>query len=141
MTTANLDRESSPSASIDRINVQTAFVGAGGFTIENGLSDVTEEEAQIKRSMIRNAREIVALVDHTKWGRTAFATFCATDQVARVITDAIAPPELVQRLRAREIEVQVVEVAVPADRSGLLGRARGRREAPIVRTVRRRPTA
>ena len=36
----------------DRINVQTAFVGAAGFTFETGLSDATEEEAQIKRSMI-----------------------------------------------------------------------------------------
>ena len=32
-----------------RINVQKAFLGAAGFTIESGLADATDEEAQIKR--------------------------------------------------------------------------------------------
>ncbi len=64
-----------------RINVQKAFLGAAGFTIESGLADATDEEAQIKRSMVAAAREVIAIVDHTKWERAAFATFCATDQV------------------------------------------------------------
>ena len=51
----------------DRINVQKAFVGAAGFTLESGLTDATEEEAQIKRSMVAAAREVIAIVDHTKW--------------------------------------------------------------------------
>ncbi len=32
----------------ERINVQKAFVGAAGFTLDAGLTDATEEEAQIK---------------------------------------------------------------------------------------------
>ena len=43
-----------------RINVQKAFLGAAGFTIESGLSDATDEEAQIKRSMVAAAREVIA---------------------------------------------------------------------------------
>ena len=64
-----------------RINVQTAFIGAAGFTLESGLSDATDEEAQIKRSMVAAAREVIAIVDHTKWQRAAFATFCPTDEM------------------------------------------------------------
>ena len=60
----------------EQINVQTAFVGAAGFTLEAGLSDATDEEAQIKRSMVTAARQVIAIVDHTKWHRVAFATFC-----------------------------------------------------------------
>ena len=52
-----------------RINVQKAFLGAAGFTLESGLADATEEEAQIKRSMVAAAREVIAIVDHTKWER------------------------------------------------------------------------
>jgi DeoR family transcriptional regulator of aga operon/DeoR family fructose operon transcriptional repressor len=90
----------------DRFNVQKAFVGAVGFTIDVGLSDATDEEAEVKRSMVSGAREVVAIVDHTKWGRVAFATFCPTDRISAVITDSKAPFEMVAVLRARGVRVQ-----------------------------------
>lgn len=97
-----------------RINVQKAFLGAAGFTIDSGLADATDEEAQIKRSMVAAAREVIAIVDHTKWERAAFATFCATDQIHLVITDEAAPPAMVESLIGFGIEVQ----RVPDRRTG-----------------------
>ena len=95
----------------DRINVQTAFVGAAGFTFETGLSDATEEEAQIKRSMIEVAREVFAIVDHTKWGHTAFATFCRTEELTGVISDRSAPESMVTAPEGRGIEISLVPFA------------------------------
>ena len=92
----------------DRINVQTAFVGAAGFALEPGLSDATDEEAQIKRSMVTAARRVIAIVDHTKWHRVAFATFCRTDDIDAVLTDDGAPDDMVRELRARGIEVTLI---------------------------------
>ena len=40
--------------------------------------------------------EVIAIVDHTKWGRAAFATFCATDQVSIVLTDEDAPEAMIE---------------------------------------------
>jgi len=91
-----------------RINVQKAFVGAVGLTIESGLSDAMEEEAQIKRSMVAAAREVYAVVDHTKWGRVASATFCRTDRLSGVFTDMDAPADMLASLR--EMGIRVVEV-------------------------------
>jgi DeoR/GlpR family transcriptional regulator of sugar metabolism len=91
-----------------RINVQKAFLGAAGFTLESGLSDATDEEAQIKRSMVAAAREVIAIVDHTKWERAAFATFCPIDQVGVVLTDPEAPSDMVEALRTRGVEVRIV---------------------------------
>ena len=88
-----------------RINVQKAFLGAAGFTLDSGMADATEEEAQIKRSMVSAAREVIAIVDHTKWERAAFATFCTTDQISLVITDERAPDAMVRALADRGIEV------------------------------------
>lgn len=89
-----------------RINVQRAFLGAAGFTIDSGLADATEEESQIKRAMVLAAREVIAIVDHTKWERAAFATFCATDEIGLVITDERAPVEMVRALADRGIDVR-----------------------------------
>jgi DeoR/GlpR family transcriptional regulator of sugar metabolism len=91
-----------------RINVQTAFVGAAGFAVEPGLTDATEEEAQIKRSMVAASRHVVAIVDHTKWQRVAFATFCRTDDIDAVVTDDQAPADMVGALRERGIEVTLI---------------------------------
>ncbi len=91
-----------------RINVQKAFLGAAGFTIASGLADATDEEAQIKRSMVNAAHEVIAIVDHTKWERAAFATFCPTDRIDIVLTDAAAPVGMTQALVARSVDVRLV---------------------------------
>jgi DeoR/GlpR family transcriptional regulator of sugar metabolism len=91
-----------------RVNVQKAFLGAAGFTIEAGLSDAMEEEAQIKRSMVAAAREVYAVVDHTKWGRIASATFCRTDRLTGVFTDEEAPPTMVAALRDAGVDVREI---------------------------------
>jgi DeoR/GlpR family transcriptional regulator of sugar metabolism len=93
----------------DQINVQTAFIGAAGFTLETGLSDATEEEAQIKRAMVAVSREVVPIIDHTKFGRTAIATFCHTSQISRIITDSQAPLDIVGELRARQVQVLTLD--------------------------------
>ena len=92
---------------LERVNIQKAFMGAAGFTLETGLSDATDEEAQIKRLIVGAAREVVALIDHTKWGRSAFATFCPTDMLTAVVTDGEAPAEMAEALRERLVVVHI----------------------------------
>lgn len=94
-----------------RVNVQKAFLGAAAFTLEAGLSDAMEEEAQIKRAMVSAAREVYAVIDHTKWGRVASATFCRAESLTGVFTDGEAPAEMVAALRSAGVEV----VELPGD--------------------------
>jgi len=99
----------------EKVNIQKAFMGAAGFALEAGLSDATEEEAQIKRLMVRGASEVVGLVDHSKWGRAAFATFCETSEMGAVITDAGAPAAMVDQVRRAGIEVRLAEATTNRD--------------------------
>jgi DeoR/GlpR family transcriptional regulator of sugar metabolism len=92
---------------LERVNIQKAFMGAAGFTLETGLSDATDEEAQIKRLIVGAASEVVALIDHTKWGRSACATFCPTDMLTAVVTDGEEPPAMANALRERLVVVHV----------------------------------
>ena len=103
-------------AVFERVNVQKAFLGAAGFTIETGLSDATEEEAQIKRVMVASAHEVIGIVDSSKWERSAFATFCRTESLGSVITDGGAPAAMVQALRDRSVTVHLTD-AGGGDRS------------------------
>ena len=99
----------------EKVNIQKAFMGAAGFAIEAGLSDATEEEAQIKRLMVRGASEVVGLVDHSKWGRAAFATFCETSEMGVVITDTGAPSAMVDQVRRAGIDVRLAEPTANRD--------------------------
>jgi DeoR/GlpR family transcriptional regulator of sugar metabolism len=92
---------------LEKVNIQKAFMGAAGFTLETGLSDATDDEAQIKRLIVDEASEVVALIDHTKWGRSAFATFCPTDRLTAVVTDEGAPTDIADELRRRRIAVHI----------------------------------
>jgi DeoR/GlpR family transcriptional regulator of sugar metabolism len=92
-------------AVLGRVNVQKAFLGAAGFTLEEGLTETTEEEALIKRAMVAAAREVYAIVDSSKWGRVASATFCRLEAIHGVVTDAGAPDEMVAELEGRDIVV------------------------------------
>jgi len=107
-----------------RINVQKAFLGAAGFTPESGLADATDEEAQIKRSMVAAAREVIAIVDHTKWERAAFATFCPTDKISVVLTDEAAPETMVRELTDRGVQVRLIGPEPTQDAPAIDGSAR-----------------
>lgn len=94
-----------------RVNIHRAFMGAAGFTIESGLSDATQDEADIKRLMTSRAREIVGIIDHTKWERAAFATFCPTEKVTAIISDRPPTHGTVERLRAIGVNLRIAPAA------------------------------
>lgn len=93
---------------IRQFNIGRAFMGARGFTLKEGLTDVNPDEVALKRAIIRVAREVVALIDHTKWNQVALASFCTVEQLTTIITDKRAPRPLVEEAKARGIQVILV---------------------------------
>lgn len=91
-----------------QLNIQKAFVGAVGFTLEEGLTDVNAEEAELKRAMVATAKDVVGVFDHTKWNRVAMATFCPTNRLRLVISDDRAPIDSVKAARDLGIDVRLV---------------------------------
>ncbi len=88
-----------------RFNIQKGFFGAHGISLEEGLTDVSAEEAEIKRPLVAMCREVVAVFDATKWGRVGLASFADVSQIARIITDIYAPAELVAHIRQAGVDV------------------------------------
>ncbi len=69
-------------------HLQKGFFGAHGLDLEAGLTDVSADEAAVKRPLAAMCRQVVAVLDATKWGRVGLASFASLAQVAAVITDA-----------------------------------------------------
>ena len=110
-----------------------------------GLADATDEEAQIKRSMVAAAREVIAIVDHTKWERAAFATFCPTDRDRRrPDRRGRARRRWSQALDGRGVDVRLVGPRRPVARRRRRARratSRGPRVTAERRAGRPRPVA
>jgi len=89
-------------------NIQKGFFGAHGLSVPEGLTDVSLPEAEIKRKLVAMCREVIAVVDSTKWGRFGLASFAAPEVITCVITDVQAPADLVEQMRALGIQVTLV---------------------------------
>jgi DeoR/GlpR family transcriptional regulator of sugar metabolism len=93
---------------VRRFNIQKGFFGAHGLTMDEGLTDVSVDEADVKRVLVGLCRQVVAVLDATKWGRVGVASFAPLDQIDTIITDHDAPAELVAQARATGVDVLLV---------------------------------
>lgn len=96
------------SASIlERYHIQKGFFGALGLTLQEGLTDLNQYEVELKRRMVERSKEVIAIVDSSKWGKVAFATFATLDQVDHIATDTQAPQEMVAAIKDWGIQVTI----------------------------------
>lgn len=63
------------------------------------------ESAHLYRQAIRNARETILLVDHTKLMTPSLFKICELDDISRIVTDQEPAAEWQEFLTARGIDV------------------------------------
>ena len=90
---------------VRQFNLQKGFFGAHGITIDEGLTDVSADEADVKRVLAGMCRQVFAVLDATKWGRVGLASFASLSQINTIITDCDAPTDLLARVRAAGVNV------------------------------------
>ncbi len=88
-----------------KFNIQKGFFGAHGISFPEGLTDVSTTEAEVKRHVLKLCREVIAILDATKWGRIGMATFARLEDLDTIITDSQAPEALVGQAKALGIQV------------------------------------
>lgn len=90
-----------------QFNLQKGFFGAQGFTLEEGLTEVDNAEEAVKRDLVIHAKQVIALIDSSKWGRVGFVSFASIEQLDCVITDEGAPPDMVASLQEAGVDVVI----------------------------------
>ncbi len=81
------------------INASKFFVSCSGFTVEQGLMEVDIDEGPLKAEMLTLAEQVVALVDHSKFGQKNTYRFAAPNQIHHLVTDDGVSDEDLQQLR------------------------------------------
>jgi len=90
--------------SFSKIHADVAVMSAGGLTVE-GITNSHGLLIDIQRAMIQAAQKVIFCFDHTKFARQSVLPLCDLDCVDVIVSDALAPPDLVQALRERGSDV------------------------------------
>ncbi|MBV9529065.1 MAG: DeoR family transcriptional regulator, partial [Sphingomonas sp.] len=94
-------------AALDSLQVDRLFLGVDGLDLQRGITTHFEGEAILNRKMARVAREVVAVTDSSKFGRTCLHRIMGIEEVGVLITDGDAPEESLDQARRLGCEVRI----------------------------------
>jgi DeoR family fructose operon transcriptional repressor len=101
---------------LSQFYVDKAFIGLRGISVHHGLTSPFPEEIPIKRQMIKCAKEVFILADHTKFNVTSASLIAPLSIVHTLITDVGATPEVIRQMSS--IIPQVI-IAPSIERSSI----------------------
>lgn len=90
---------------VSSLNIKKAFLSATAVHIEHGLSVYTGDALEYKQALVKTANQVIAVVDHHKFGRTALRTFATLREVDVLITDKGLPSETEASFRAAGADI------------------------------------
>jgi len=90
------------------IFVDKLFLGAGGIDSQAGLTEYDMQDAQVKKEMIKSAKEVILLVDSSKFQQVAFSFFGRFDNIDHLVCNEEPPQILLQELKKAQVLVHVV---------------------------------
>ena len=93
----------------ENLNIQKAFLGAWGVSIEHGLTDSHLLEIELKKMIIKKAREVIILADGSKFSQNGLAAYSDLKNVSKIITDNNAPKNVIKKIKSFGIDVHIVE--------------------------------
>jgi DeoR family transcriptional regulator, fructose operon transcriptional repressor len=85
---------------VEPLAVDTLFISTDAASAASGLTTPYREEAALKKAMIRAARRVVALVDHSKFGHDQFIRFAEWSDIDVLITNHETDPGQVAQIES-----------------------------------------
>jgi DeoR family transcriptional regulator of aga operon len=95
-------------AALANLQADRLYLGADGLDAEIGVMTPHLQEAELNAKMIRISQQVVVVADSSKLIRRNVSLIAKIEQIHMLITDRAAPPEAVDALRHRGVEVRLV---------------------------------
>ncbi len=73
--------------SISSFNVDKLIMSCKGIDMGKGITDAHEMFSQVKKSMLRSAKQVILAADYTKFDKAAFSKICEVADIDIVVTD------------------------------------------------------
>lgn len=88
---------------LDTINIDVAFIGVSGCSVEAGFTCGTEGDMLVKRKLIQKARTSVVMCGHEKFSCLMPYTFAQLSEVDYLISDESMPEAVAEAARAANV--------------------------------------
>ncbi|MEB8387368.1 DeoR/GlpR family DNA-binding transcription regulator [Rhodobacteraceae bacterium KMM 6894] len=95
-------------ASIEGYRFDHVVLGCSALEGTGEMMDFDAQEVQVGQALLRRARQITLIIDHSKLQRSAPLRIAALDQVDRVITDRDLPVAMRQTCDEHGTAIQIV---------------------------------
>jgi ribose transport system substrate-binding protein len=86
------------------------YLSVSGISLDFGLSHTNISEVTIKQAMIRSAREVILLADHTFFGQESVIQVAPPTVVNKLITDDALPASV--RLELNKLGIEIVLASI-----------------------------
>jgi len=90
---------------LETLNIDTAFMGTTGFSLENGFSIPYQTECELKKKVIATAKKVNVLMDHTKINKNLPFTFAMLEDINCIITDRQMPENILEEAVRKNVEI------------------------------------
>lgn len=90
---------------LEKINIDIAFIGVSGCSVDAGFTCGTEADMQIKRLVIQKARTTVVLCGADKLKRLMPFTFAGIPEVDYIVSDEPLPEDFVKRCEENGVKI------------------------------------
>lgn len=94
--------------SLKQISAHRAFLGCDGLTLDGGITSAHPLIAEAGRMMASRSEQVIVLADHTKLGKAGFVPIMPIEKIDILITDALAPKEMIDSLNKGNLKVLVI---------------------------------
>jgi DeoR family fructose operon transcriptional repressor len=95
---------------LSEIRVDKAILGITAIDFASGHSCASQHESQVKKMLVKSAKQRIGLADHTKFKKEAFYHIGPIADFTTIITDSGTDPVQIAGLREAGLEVIVVDV-------------------------------
>jgi DeoR family fructose operon transcriptional repressor len=94
--------------SLEQLAADKVFLGINTISLAEGLTTPDLVEAQIKKTMIGRAKEVIVIADHTKFEAETFVKVADLNMVDRLITDRQINRDILKKYR-QKVEIVVAD--------------------------------
>lgn len=90
---------------LEKINIDTAFIGVSGCSLESGFTCGTEADMLIKQTVIKKARASILICGKEKFNRLMPYTFATMEDIDYIISDADIPEDFSKAAKAAGVKL------------------------------------
>ena len=90
---------------ISKLTFDLLFLGSTNYAPETGFTCESDEEADLKRSCIKQAGKTIMLMDSSKVGRRGTFQFCDLSDIDILVSDGDLPVDMLQRCADHNVKV------------------------------------